>query len=469
MGRTSVLCVESEVAAKLAALRAAIEGVRELPWGSLSPADLLDVCSGVQDAHNLLPTVEHAAITALADQTTPARIGAKSWPEALRIRLRISQKEARRRFRDAITLGPRHTLTGQALPARRAATAHAQAGGWLTQDHIEELERFFTRCPAWVDAERRARFEEKLVAVAAANCPDVLHHAVDEALYLLNQDGGEPLEDLVVHQRGIVFGPQQPDGTCRVSGWATPEFRATMDPILDKWGAPGMCNPDDEQPCTCGTPTQERIDADTRTVSQRTHDALLTLGRHALMSGELGQHNGLPVSIVVTTTLQELESGAGVAVTTTGSKLPIPDLIRLAAHAHHYLAVFDQHTNVPLYLGRSKRIATPGQRLVLFARDRGCTRPGCTASGNRCQAHHANQDFARGGLTDVTDLTLGCGGDQRLVGPGKWTTRINKHGRCEWIPPALLDTGQARINTYHHPQQYFTDDEGDDESDCPTT
>lgn len=455
--------MESVVAAKLAALHAAVDGVRDLPWGSLSAADLLEVCSGIQDARNLLPTAEHAAITALADQSTPAKIGAKTWPEALRIRLRISQQEARRRFRDAITLGPRTTLTGQPVPPRRDATAAAQAGGWLTQDHINELERFFTKCPGWVDAAHRARFEQKLVAVAAANCPDVLHHAVDEALYLLNQDGDAPAEDPCARQRGITFGPQQPDGSIRISGWMTPELGATMGAVMGKWGAPGMCNPDDENPCVTGTPTQDQIEADTRTTRQRAHDALLAIARSALMSGELGQHNGLPVSIVATTTVQELEAGAGVAVTTTGTKIPIPDLIRLAAHAWHYLAVFDKHSNVPLYLGRSKRIASPGQRLVLFARDRGCTRPGCTASGNRCQAHHANQDFAAGGLTDITDLTLGCGPHQRLVGPGKWTTRINQHGRCEWTPPPLLDTGQSRINTYHHPQRYFTEDQGDDE------
>ncbi|MEE6165787.1 MULTISPECIES: HNH endonuclease signature motif containing protein [unclassified Mycolicibacterium] len=458
-----------EVAAALAALRAAVDQVRDLPFGSLSPAELLEVCSGIQDAHNLLPTAEHAAITALADQSTPARIGAKSWPDALRTRLRISQKEARRRFRDAINLGPRHTLTGQPLPPRRAATAAAQAGGWLTQDHIEELEKFATACPAWVDPQRRQTFEEKLVAVAATNCPDVLHTAITEALYLLNQDGDEPVEDLAARSRGIVLGPQEPDGTRSIRGRVTAELGATLEAITGKWAAPGMCNSQDPQPCTSGTPSQEQIDTDTRTAAQRTHDAVLTLGRHALMSGELGQHNGLPVSVVVTTTLHELEAGAGVAVTATGSKMPIPDLIRLAAHAHHYLAVFDQHTNVPLYLGRSKRIASPGQRLVLFARDRGCTRPGCTAAADRCQAHHATQDFAQGGLTDITDLTLGCGPHQRLVGPGKWTTRINKNGRCEWIPPALLDTGQSRINTYHHPQQYFTDNQDDDETDCTPT
>ena len=39
--------------------------------------------------------------------------------------------------------------------------------------------------------------------------------------------------------------PQQPDGLSRISGWVTPQCRATMEPALHKLGAPGMCNPDD--------------------------------------------------------------------------------------------------------------------------------------------------------------------------------------------------------------------------------
>jgi hypothetical protein len=256
--------MESGVVAKLAALRAAVDGVRDLPWATLSEADLLEVCSGIQDAHNLLPTAEHAAITALSDQTTPAKIGAKSWPEALRIRLRISQTEARRRYRDAINLGPRTTLTGESLAPRRAATAAAQAGGWLTQAHSEELETFFRRCPGWVDVAQRVRFEEKLVAVAAANCPDVLRQAVGEALYLLNQDGEEPVEDHCARQRGITFGPQQPDGMIRLAGWMTPELGATLGAVVEKWGAPGRCNPADEHPCTSRRRTHHRGRTQTR-------------------------------------------------------------------------------------------------------------------------------------------------------------------------------------------------------------
>ncbi|MGV0744756.1 hypothetical protein [Mycolicibacterium sp. XJ870] len=47
--------MDSMVAARLAALSAAVEGVRELPWGSLSATDLLDVCAGVQEVRNVVP------------------------------------------------------------------------------------------------------------------------------------------------------------------------------------------------------------------------------------------------------------------------------------------------------------------------------------------------------------------------------------------------------------------------------
>lgn len=36
------------------------------------------------------------------------------------------------------------------------------------------------------------------------------------------------------------------------------------------------------------------------------------------------------------------------------------DVIRLASHAHHYLAVFDKHTQEPLYVGHTMRAAEHG-------------------------------------------------------------------------------------------------------------
>ena len=104
------------------------------------------------------------------------------------------------------------------------------------------------------------------------------------------------------------------------------------------------------------------------------------------------------------------------------------------------------------------------------ARDRGCTFPGCTAPASHSEVHHRSADWAAGGQTNIDDETLACGPDNRRVKPGGWRTRKRNDGRTEWIPPPHLDTGQARVNNYHHPERYLIpdDDERPDENDEET-
>ena len=142
---------------------------------------------------------------------------------------------------------------------------------------------------------------------------------------------------------------------------------------------------------------------------------MLAIGRIALMSGELGHLNGLPVSVIIRTTLQDLESRAGIGVTGGGTKIPIADVITMGAHANHHLAVFDGATGQALALYRTKRVASPAQRIMLIARDGGCTKPCCTVGAYGSQTHHATKDWAHGGNTNVDDMTLACGPDNRDV------------------------------------------------------
>jgi Domain of unknown function (DUF222) len=247
-------------------------------------------------------------------------------------------------------------------------------------------------------------------------------------------------------------------------GWLTPEARATLEIVWAKLAAPGMCNPNDDTPTVDGPPSQEAIDKDARGQAQRQHDALLTAMRALLASGKLGQHNGLPASIIVTTTLAELEAAAGRGLTGGGSILPMSDVIRLARHARHYLAIFDKGKALALY--HTKRLASPAQRIVLYAKDRGCSAPGCTVPGYYSEVHHVT-DYAKCHTTDVNDLTFGCGVQHRIVQPGGWSTRKNSKGDTEWIPPPHLDRGQPRTNTYWHPEKLLRhdDDEDDDDED----
>ena len=57
-----------------------------------------------------------------------------------------------------------------------------------------------------------------------------------------------------------------------------------------------------------------------------------------------------------------------------------------------------------------------------------------------------------------------------MVEPGGWSTRINNDTDVEWIPPPHLDTGQARINNYHRPEQLFRppEDEPTRRTNSPT-
>ncbi|GFG76286.1 hypothetical protein MBOT_36510 [Mycobacterium botniense] len=88
------------------------------------------------------------------------------------------------------------------------------------------------------------------------------------------------------------------------------------------------------------------------------------------------------------------------------------EVIRLAGHAHHYLAIFDKGQAIGLY--HTKRLASPGQRIVLYAKDRGCSHPGCDVAGYYCEVHHVT-DYAQSRSTDVNDLTFGCGPHHKLV------------------------------------------------------
>jgi Domain of unknown function (DUF222) len=258
-------------------------------------------------------------------------------------------------------------------------------------------------------------------------------------------------------KRGIVLGAQEFDGMSRLSGLVTPELRAAIEAMLAKLAAPGACNPEDDTPVVDAAPDEDAVRRDQRSGAQRNHDAFLAALRSLFASGELGRHNGLPVSIVATTTLKELEEATGKALTAGGTLVPMSDVLRWAGHAHHYLAIFDN--SKPLALYHTKRLASPAQRIVLYAKDRGCTKPGCDAPAYHSQVHHV-RGWKTTRRTDIDDLTLACGPDNRLAEQG-WTTRTNAHGETEWIPPPHLDRGQPRTNPYHHPERFLRDRDDD--------
>ena len=442
--------------AAYAEVAAALDRADACAVSGLSHDERTELLELRQSWRRRLPAGEHELITAVA-ATRRDELGG-SPVHVLATRLRIGRGEARRRVEEAADLGPRTTLSAQPLPPKLEATAAGQRAGRIDNEHIKIIRAFFAQLPSFIDEPTRATAEQDLAGIACAYGPaELQRYAVHYAL-VLNPDGTFSDKDRA-GRRGITVGPQGFDGMSRISGYLTPEARSGWEAVSAKWAAPGMCDPAQDMPTVTGTPPDEAVNADVRTTAQRNHDAFTAMTRSALMSGELGSHQGLPVTIVATVELADLQAKAGVARTGGGSLLPIKDLIRMAGQAYNFLLVFDKAKPLELYKGRTTRLATPAQRLVLYATERGCSHPGCDVPAYWCQGHHATKDWAQGGQTNIDELTLGCGPHNRDVKDGGWKTRKRKDGVTEWIPPPHLDRGQRRTNTYFHPERMRADDE----------
>jgi Domain of unknown function (DUF222) len=445
-----------EIVEVLDALEAGYKRALDLTFDVLTTPERLNVVERFEGFRRQQPAIEHALINQLTAQADATELGGKLAP-ALANRLRISRAEASRRIHEAADLGERRALNGEPLEPVLPATAAAQRNGDLGAGHVAVIRSFFHRLPDFVDVETRAKAEAQLAGLAGEYRPDELSKLADKLTDCLNPDGDFTDIDRA-KRRGLTIGKQDIDGMGPISGYLTPEARATLDAVFAKLAAPGMCNSADDEPCISGTPSHAAIQGDTRSLAQRNHDALLAAARALLASGDLGQHNGLPASIIVTTTLQDLEAGTGKALTGGGTLLPMSDVIRLANHAHHYLAIFDNGKALALY--HTKRLASPAQRIVLYAKDRGCTFPGCTVPGYLCEVHHCDP-YATNPVTDINGLTFTCCPNHKLAEQG-WTTRKNARGDTEWIPPPHLDRGQRRINTFHHPEKLLRAEEDEE-------
>ena len=447
--------LSNQVTEVFASLDAAVEAVGALDWDRIPALERLDALDRLESARRRQTTSSHTIAGSL-DRNDDGAIGPALYKVIADV-LRISLAESRRRLRDAAQLHPRTTLTGAPMPPELPATAKAWGSGQLDIDHLRVIQKFIRDLPGHIAPAEVEKAEAFLAEKSTVLRPDQLEKAADRLALTINPDGKFSDHDRAL-KRGFTWcGRQLPDGMSIGKLIATPELRALLEAWCAKFAAPGMCNPEDQNSTVTGEPTQDIIDRDSRTHAQRQHDAIGALLRGQLGDPKLGQHNGLPVTVIVTATLDQLQAGAGVAVTGGGTVVPIRDLIRMASHAHHYLCVYEKHTQRPLYLGRTKRIATGDQRLVLQALERGCTAPGCDVPGYHTEIHHIDE-WANGGATDINKLTLACRTDHGTIKPGGWRTRKRSDGRTEWIPPPHLPL-RGGTNDFHHPERLLPNDD----------
>ena len=123
-----------------------------------------------------------------------------------------------------------------------------------------------------------------------------------------------------------------------------------------------------------------------------------------------------------------------------GLPVPADQIARIAAEAKILPAVFSAERD-PLWLGRTQRDASPGQRRVLAARDGGCVN--CGSPTERCEPHHIVW-YSKGGPTDIDNLALLCERCHHLIHDDHWQLHRDKNRRHTLRPP-------ERLSRQHHP------------------
>ena len=198
-------------------------------------------------------------------------------------------------------------------------------------------------------------------------------------------------------KRDASLGRENVDGTFDVTLSMTRADYALYKALTDKGLSPNA-----------NIPAELQRDRDPRTKGQRRYDQYMAI----LRQYEEGQQaaNGGAASVVVSITLDDLAGADANTLfqTNVGVELDAFDLVRLGMDGtSDFLLTVDGLSGVPLHLGRSRRLASVGQRIAMFAVQGVCSWAGCTTSMSECEAHHIIS-WLRYGATDIENLTGLC-------------------------------------------------------------
>ena len=379
--------------------------------------------------------------------------------------LRVSRGDASSRLKALDAAGELLSMQGEALPAKCPAAAEALADGAIGLAHMDVMLKVRDRIPHKSAPEVYDVVDAWMTDNARTLGPTELEVCGREVLARVDPDGSLTDDTDRQRNRGLSDGAQGVDMMAKLSGNLDPQTLALFRTVMDVWAAPGMNNPDDpnspvgavDDPSMDPAIIEAAAGRDTRSRAQRQHDAFKAILKTILEYKLLGtSHRGLPVQVIVTMSKQQLDEAAGIAHTASGVDVPVKDALELAARADWSLAVFANHSADVLYFARAKRTAQQGQRMALFAKDRGCTSPGCRNPISWTEIHHTTA-WVDGGHTDIDLLAPACPPHHKMIGPGEdqWQTEMVTDGpdagRVAWIPPKYIDPDQQpRINRAHH-------------------
>jgi hypothetical protein len=370
----------------------------------------------------------------LSARNVSGRLGLRGLADLITGQVRCTRAEARRRAQAVERFGARRALTGETLEPVYPVTAEAFADGAIGVEHAAAIADPVEKIPVADRAEHAPTVETTLLEHARTVDPRTVRLLGQRILAHLDPDGPSPTEERLQQAHRRLNLTRLPDSAGLLDGQLTPTCQAIWEAILT--------------PLAARRPN-DLLGPDDRTPGQRMHDAFEEAGRRLLAAGELPDHAGLPAQLIITLTLTDLERRAGRATTHHGGDLSIDQALNRAADGETLPAILDDAGGILAY-GRGKRLATTGQRKALFARDRGCTFPGCDRTAAQSEIHHTT-DWARGGPTNLKNMAIACGYHNNEAPKQGWQT-VMLNGIPHWKPPPWHPDQQPQRNYLHHPE-----------------
>ncbi|SDJ45904.1 protein of unknown function [Frankineae bacterium MT45] len=417
-------------------LTAALDRVFSAELESFSSAQIMELLQGWEQHRRREVAVEHLLVSVLQARGIAGEFGFSSPAALLSHTLRIDPGEAKARVRAAEDLAPRFGLSGERLEPIFSEAASAQLAGAISPRHAKVIISTLDGLRPELDCEYSAKIQSEMVAAARNFAPRDLAKLAARIVAHLDPDGAEPRD--AEHQRHRSFAlAKRADGMVVPAGALTPACGALLETVLDALSAPA---PVDEG-------ADGNLEPDRRTPGQRRHDALQDLATRALADGGLPGSGGVPTTLVLTMTEEQFRSGSGYAATQHGDLVSVPQALLLAEQAEVVTATLNTSGGV-LDVGRTKRCATPTMRYALFARDRGCSFPGCTTPATWTEAHHV-VPWRDGGATSVANMCLLCGFHHRSFERMEWEVFM-RDGFPWWRPPAWIDRDRRPIRNDRH-------------------
>jgi len=300
-----------------------------------------------------------------------------------------------------------------------------------------------------LDAETLAVYETAALAIAEQESPSRTRpHARQIAATL----AGESIRERharAAAEREITMRPLD-DGLALLTA-VLPEVYAVaiMDRLRSLATAIAAADPDhdlhDPETDICAATTvepdarPESVTADRRTRREIEADAFIDLLLAATPSEALGTGLDRITATVQVTVAATTLAGEDDRLAELDGHGPLhPDIARdLARHASGWNRLFLDESGMVTKVDRYT--PTTAMKRFLRARDQRCRFPGCHTPARRCDIDH-NEDHARGGPTEITNLSDFCPGHHALKHPDidaghRWTAHQLPDGTLRWTSP----------------------------------